>query len=95
MAQQNKLFLVQLKDWPLPDRRYDSYNEFVICCATEIDARDTHPQGSLFHKIGLGWDAYSWIEKDLVYSDALTVTFLGFADEKIQPGIISTSFNAG
>lgn len=92
MTQQNKLFLVQIKDWPLEGRRYDSFSEFVICCQTETDARNTHP--SVDPCTGK-WDHDSWIEQDRVYTEAVTVTFLGFADEKIQPGIISTSFHAG
>lgn len=92
MSQQNKLFLVEIKDWPLTDCEYDFFDGFIVCCQTEIDARNTHPRGG---RRGNLWDADSWIKQDLTHTEALTVTFLGIADEKTKLGVVLSSFHAG
>jgi len=88
---QNNLYLVE---WPgcRQEKKWDVYSSFVVCCATEDEARNTHPGG----RVNSGWEnsAYgSWIKHDR--REELTVKLLGTATASTLPDVINASFHAG
>ena len=74
---------------------YDSYSEFVICCANDDFARNTHPdEGYEWYKSERYMPRYnSWVQVDAI--DTLKVTLLGQASPDLEPGVIISSFHAG
>lgn len=70
------------------ESEWDVFNSFVVCCKTEQEARETHPDGH-FNKDD--WDG--WVPKEDI--DLLNVTYLGIADVKTAIGVVLASFRAG
>ena len=71
---------------------YDEFDSAVVCCATEEEARMTHPRVSYTDRPwdGLRTQFDSWVDaKDVV------VTKIGLAHPKTERGVICASFNAG
>jgi len=62
---------------------YDTYSDFVICIASEEEARHTIPY--------VTWDDGYWCRSP----EQVTVVYLGEADSSITPGIICASFHPG
>lgn len=84
-------------------KRSGVYDSFVVCCATEQEARDTHPSGYVaytfedgdFDEYGyrLYWRSHSWVSKEDL--DKVKVRYLGKASESEPYGIVCASFDAG
>lgn len=88
-------------------RKYDVFNGFIICCADETIARNTHPDGYLLDierqnwyfindkedKIYVRERGNTWIAaKDV---DKLVVRKLGYAMPNIENDIIMSDFTSG
>jgi hypothetical protein len=91
ITMQNNLYLVE---WPRcrQEKEWDVYSSFVVCCANEDEARNTHPGG----RVNSGWDNNergSWIKHDR--REELTVKLLGTASASTLPDVINASFHAG
>lgn len=86
---------------------WDTYTGFIVCCANETDARNTHPAGHLLDSQVQKWyfedskkdeKAYvsrqgGWIDpKD---REKLKVRRLGAACIDVEEGVIMSDFNAG
>lgn len=70
---------------------YDNYDEFVIICDDEEEAKHTSPYGNIItEKTG---DYDTWVGIDKI--DKVKVTYLGEAKEGSIKGIVCSSFHAG
>ena len=65
---------------------YDTYDSCVVAAENEEDARSISPTG--------GWSD-NWYNAWASKPENVTVTLIGIADEKIEKGIVLSSFNAG
>ena len=67
---------------------YDTFSDFVVCCESEEEARNTHP--------GNGVDPWNDRNSGWCKSPYGTeVKYIGEAANDIQKGIICSSFRAG
>jgi len=81
-ATQDMLFLVERHD----AGDYDTFSEFLVCCATEAEARDTHPSGDCRRN-------HTWIKREEIH--LLNVTCIGVALSGVERGVLLASFHAG
>lgn len=80
------LWHVQWLEWNV-ETQWDMYSDFVVCCATEAEARDTCPGGHEWKYRG------GWIER--AETAKLKVTPLGVAYSETPTGLVCVSFHAG
>ena len=89
MEDQRYLFLVELNNGSKSlfiGRQWDFYSQFIVCCRTELEARNTHPSGRTI--IAPFWH-HDWIDYDLRHwDDKLYVTCIGVALETTDNGVI-------
>ncbi len=86
MQYERRLFLVENSNKPVfIGRQWDYYRQFVVCCETEIDARNTHPSGAEVK--AESWHL-NWIDYDSRQSSKLNVKCLGIALESTGNGVI-------
>lgn len=84
------LYLVEWKD----GGGYDQYDLFVVCCATEEEARNTKPGG---RHINTGWKEDNIFNDWIKHSkkDELEITLLGSAKPDLPAGIVCASYHHG
>lgn len=86
METERYLFLVENRTKPVfVGRQWNYYKQFIVCCKTEIEARNTHPSG-VEVKAGF-WDL-DWVGYDARQSTKLNVKCLGIALETTGDGVI-------
>lgn len=83
----NYLFLVSENQGILSN--WDVYDSFVVCCASEDIARNTHPAFC----DGSWGDDRTWVKRADI--GRLDVKLLGVADAGQEEGVVIASFNAG
>lgn len=75
------------------ERDWDVYSDFVVCCAREEEARDTHPATDA--QFGDGWTRHGsyddWIQRS--ETSALRVTSLGVAYSATPEGLVCVSYH--
>jgi len=89
-----KLFLVTQN----VNRGYDTYDSFVVCCESYVEALNSHPcdpemveEFKDIDEDGKYFIRSRWTT-DLTKVD---VKYLGEADQDLSAGIVCASFNAG
>ena len=73
---------------------YDTYDSAIVAAETEEEARQIHPESEWKFKNESLWNDSpygTWCAKP----EDVEVEYLGKADDKIEKGIILTSYNAG
>lgn len=68
---------------------YDTYESFLVCCASEQEARETHPAG-MDNWIGRHT---AWIEGNEIH--LLKVQCIGVANKDTESGVLMSVFYPG
>jgi hypothetical protein len=73
---------------------WDTFSDFAVCCATEQEARDTHPgEGNSEWITRTRYRGESWINPNERH--LLVVELLGTAKADLAAGLICASFHSG
>lgn len=92
-----------------PKNKWDIYSSFIVCCDTEQEAREAHPNEGICYNHNLGTWSYKlsvddrvrggrdnngWVSVNLI--DTLEVEFIGRAKASIPKGeVIMSEFHSG